>query len=1282
MTCPACHRATLAAWRYCPSCGEPLRIATGPEQGHHVTVVVSDLQGSTALAERLDPESLRAVLDRYFDELGAVLESHGGRIEKRIGDAMVTVFGLPAPRADDAERALRAVAECQGTLASLNDRLERTWGVRLTNRSGVATGAVTLVDAGGGHRVLAGTAVDRAMQLEPVAPPLEALVDETTLAEVGERARAEPLDDVTLRSGAVARAARLVSVTDTDEAVERAVPDATQCTTCGADLDVAADPPWAWCPKCASPLVIGARRRESRRTLTIVFGDLRPAPSHDGDAGAVHRATVEAFEGLRAVLERHGATVEKFIGDAVMAVFGLERRQEDDAVRAVRAAVQMHQHLTDHPTAVPLELRIGVNTGPVIAGDPRLGQRLVTGDAVNVAARLEQTSAPGQVVIGPLTRRLIGSSADLTELEPLTLKGKSEPVPAFRVDSIASGAASFARLELPLVGRDAELAHLVEAFEHVASSSSFRRIDIVGDVGLGKSRLVHELLDQVGGRAITLRGTCLSYGEGITFWPVAEIIQAAAGTSAGDEPALARAAIGQLAGDPFVADRLGSILGLVDEPYPVGELFFAVRRMLEALAHHTPVVLVVDGLHWAEPTLLDLLDSLSEHLSESPLLLLTMRRPDGVGPVPSAALELAALADDDALRLVSAVVGEGALPAAIVDRVAEAAAGNPLFIEQFLTMLVDEGLIASRRERWVVVGDLASVAVPPTVEAVLAARIDALDEPERRVIEPASVVGREFPQAAVDALADEPTDSTAALDALARRQLVGPVRDPEPLVDHRFRSLLLRDVVYGSLLKRTRAELHERLADWLESFPPVAARITEHEEILGYHLEQAHLLRGQLEALDAAGVTLGRRAAAHLERAGERAYRRGDMPAAANLLARAARTLPDADPARPSLLVRAGSARMETGAFAEAAQLFDEAERRAGALDDDVGVASAELARTTMRYLTGDGVSDVAARDIAERTATVFRSAGDHGGLARCFNLLAYVEATHCQWGATEQAATQVIEHARAAGDAVLERRLLPALASSLLHGPTPVPEAIERCRALLGATAADRRGQALTERSLAGLLAMDDRIGDARRLCEDARRSLEELGWHFDASLVGLELGPAELLAGRPDLAEAVLRADYEALDAMGEQNYISTIGAWLAEAVRRQGRNDEATELIDRSAEVATDDDVISQALIRSVRSKVAAHRGDLVTADRLADEAIALLRDTDELAALGDALVDRADVLALSGRAAAAIAIAEEGAAVLREKAARPLERRALAVLERLRSGAAEVTPPTTG
>jgi tetratricopeptide (TPR) repeat protein len=911
----------------------------------------------------------------------------------------------------------------------------------------------------------------------------------------------------------------------------------------------------------------------------------------------------------------------------------------------MQATLERVAPVVEHEFGVQLGLRIGVNTGPVIAGDPSLGQRLVTGDAVNVAARLEQTAGPGEVVIGSLTGRLAGEAAVLEPLAPLTLKGKAEPVPASRVLRVVSGPGARARLELPLVGRDRELDAMQDRFQEAVRAQACRRLTIRGEAGIGKSRLVYEMIDRLPGNAWVLRGTCPSYGEGITFWPVVELIQAASGSSPSDAGDTARAAIATLlpAGDPAV-ERLWSIGGLSDRQFPVPELVWAVRRLLGHLAEARPLVVVIDGLHWAEPTLVELLDDLDQNLRDAPVLLVTMERPseddaavDPTGGRPAmtpGVLELGPLEDGADDEIVAAALGHATLPPALMTRVKQAAAGNPLFIEQFLTMLIDEGLLISRDGAWLVTADIEHVQVPPTIEAVLAARVDALGGEERQVLEPASVIGRDFSRTAVETLLETPIETDAVLGALIRRQLVARSRDPDLLADHRFRNLLLRDVVYDGLLKRTRSVLHLRFADWLESFSSSTGRRTEMEEILGYHLEQAYHLRSGLGALDAEAVQLGRRAADRLAPAGLRAFGRGDMPAAANLLGRAARALPDDDSTRPRLLARAAEARMETGAFPDSVALYDEAEANAIRSADPVAAGIAELGRLRLRYLTGDGVTDADARALVDRLTPVFASAEDHRALAGCHRLLFNVELTHGQWNAAGVAAESMIEEARRANDQLMEQRGLPALAGVAMYGPTPVPEAIERCEAVLAQAGGDRMVRALTERAEAHLMAFDGRFDEARDLCRATRGRLVELGWHFDAALVSLNLGPIELLAGQPDAAVRELRTDYDTLRAMGEQNYISTTAAYLAEALRQQGNLPEALEFAGRSAEIATDDDIYTQALWRATRARALEGAGSAEEAERLAQEAVTIALVTDDPSVQADMFLAQADVLTRHG------------------------------------------------
>jgi len=1287
MICPGCNTHVEPGWQYCVLCGTGLRERAGAAaREHHVTVVVSDLQGSTALAERLDPERLRAVLDDYFGELGTVLESFGGRIEKRIGDAMVTVFGLPVQRPDDALRAAAAVAECQATLANLNVRLDRSFGVRLVNRTGIASGPVVFTDAGAGHRVLTGEALDIANTLEPAAPAFEALVAASTLRELGD---AVEVSEFEVPAGAKTQpppgSLKLVSVRgevamlDTSDAV------ADRCAACGSEVDVSLDEAgarrWHWCPACGAPLASGARHRDSRRTLTIVFGDLRAIAD---DPTIAQQATTRCFEDLRLVLERHGATVEKYIGDAVMAVWGLAQRHEDDALRAVRAALEMQRAVdafnaatdlaagADGP-AVRIELRIGVNTGPVIAGDPHLGQRLVTGDAVNVAARLEQTAYLGAVVIGGLTRRLIGSAATVVELNPLVLKGKSEPVPAYRVVEVTDGAHRGEAHHRPFIGRGREFAHLRNLALDARDRNRLRRVDVVGDPGIGKTRLVREFIAQVGDRAQVLAGSCLPYGEGITFWPIVEIIGQAADFGPSDPVESVRAAIQSVVGgDREVALRLGSLAGVQEQQYPVAESFWAVRRLIEQLAAAKPVILVIEGYHWSEPTLRDLVNNLTESLVETPVLVITVARTEIGNETPGVErLHLDPLTTEESDTLIQTFLGGISLQKDIARKIRAAAAGNPLFVEQFLTMLVDDGLLVNDGQVWKLIGDVADVTVPPTVEALLASRVDSLTDGERGTLEPAAVIGVEFGRAAVDAVQGNAASNEPALTSLDERQITAPLSEPDVIVDHQFRSLMLRDVVYDGLLKRDRWGMHLRFADWLESLPELAGRLVELEEVLGYHLEQAFSLAKEVASAEDDPWGIGRRASAYLASAGERALARGDMPAAANLLCRATSTLATDDPLRPPLSIRAGEALVETGDFKEAGARFAEAEAAGDATGNEALTAAARMALIALRYQSGDGVTDAEAREEIARLTPVLAAAGDHRSLARGHYVEMLVDLTHCQFGASERSAVASVDAARAAGDAVLEGRTLPLLAVVALHGPTHTDEAVARCEAMIERLRSDRRAQAMAERYLGVLLAMQDRFDEGRALCEGARDSLEELGWQFDLALVGLELGPLEMMADRPDAAERALRPGYDALDAMGEQNYISTVAALLAEALCRQEKFAEAQVLADRARAVAAADDVITQAFVRAVEAKLASAGGRHDEAVARAHEAVGLLEGTDDINSQADVLYDLALVRHAGGDTTGAVETAQQALARYTTKGCHPGVRRTSALLLRLGS-----------
>ena len=441
--CLACGTDNVEDESLCVDCGTPLAFDHAHEIRRFATVVNSDLKGSTALGERLDPESLREILTRYFDEMRFVYESYGGTIEKIIGDAVVAVFGLPQPRADDAIRAVEAATESLAVLADLNDEFERIWGVRLVVRTGVATGDVVVGEALAGQHVLTGDTMRISSAMEQNAPALELLIADSTYALVQDQIDVEQLAPVTPKGMDVAVPSyRVVAVHPRE-----------------ADRDDAAG---------ATAGAKHSATRESRKTVTLVFADPKPTSLTDEPPSpeALRDAMTRYFDAMRVALERHGGTVEKFIGDAVMAVYGLPVRHEDDALRAIRAAADMQEALPELNRAfreewqLELHNHIGVNTGEVIAGDASTGQRLVTGDAVNTAARLEQAAGRGEIILGDLTYRLAHDEIEVEEIPPLTLKGKAEPVPAYRLVSVREVAAPRTADAAPFVGREEEMGRL------------------------------------------------------------------------------------------------------------------------------------------------------------------------------------------------------------------------------------------------------------------------------------------------------------------------------------------------------------------------------------------------------------------------------------------------------------------------------------------------------------------------------------------------------------------------------------------------------------------------------------------------------------------------------------------------------------------------------------------------------------------------------------------------------------------------------------------------------
>jgi len=1025
------------------------------------------------------------------------------------------------------------------------------------------------------------------------------------------------------------------------------------CAQCGTENpDVA-----KFCLACGSPLAAAPPPQEFRKVVTIVFSDLKGSTSMGErlDSESLREVMSRYFDAMQAELERHGGVVEKFIGDAVMAVFGLPKLHEDDALRAVRAAAGMQRALAElndeleRHWGVQLANRTGVNTGEVVAGDPTSGQRLVTGDAVNVAARLEQAAGEREVLLGDLTYRLVRDAVEVEPVEPLELKGKAEPVPAFRLVSVTDRSEGWTRRQdAPMVGREAELELLLSTFQDVLADRRCKLVTVFGDAGVGKSRLNDEFLQTLGARAHILRGRCLSYGEGITFWPFAEAIRQAAAIREDDPAEVGRAKLASLAGQENgdVVGRVASAVGLSIEQFPIDELFWGARRLLETLAQRKPLVVLFDDIHWAEATFLDLIEHLVDSVQDAPLLLLCPSRHDlleqrpGWAERPGATgIFLEPLTAADTEQIVENLLGRAGIAEDARARIVSAAEGNPLFVEQLLSMLIDQELLRFEDGRWAAVSDLADLSVPPSIQALLASRLDRLFAEERAIVEPASVIGHVFPQDAVEYLAPDEIRAQvpAHLAGLANKQFIRPDLSAVDEVRFRFNHALIREAAYNGLLKRARATFHERFVDWADRVNRERGREIEYEEILGYHLEQAHRYLSELGPLDDHGRELGFSAATRLSSAGRRAFARGDMPAAASLLQRSATLFPEDDRRRLELLPSLGEALMEIGEFAQAELFVDQAVLQARESEETRLWADAVVTRLLVRHHVVEDLEDWSEDVVRELEQVIpeFERISAHAELAKAWRLLGYVHGSVLRWGEQVDAVRQAIDHARMAGDARLEARLLAEYTAGLRDGPTPVSEAIRECEEALERGLADRQAEAFVLCSLARLRAMEGDFEQARELIARAGRMRDELGANVIVPLTSLQSSRVETLAGDLEAAERDLRRDFEKLSAMGDKYLLPTVAALLARAVCEQDRFADAAEMYAAAEELADEDDVETKAVLRWVRARLLAHEGDLAGAERQVQEAVEALRSIEAPDLRGDCLVALADVLAIAAR-----------------------------------------------
>lgn len=945
------------------------------------------------------------------------------------------------------------------------------------------------------------------------------------------------------------------------------------------------------------------RTIEGRKTVTVLFCDLVAYTELAGrlDPEALRHLMLRFFDRAAAVIEAHGGTVEKFVGDEVMAVFGVPVVHEDDALRAVRAALAVHECVAelDRESEAHLEVRIGINTGEVVTGDPSAGHGFVSGDAVAVGKRLEQAAAPGEIVLGESTHRLVRHAVRATRLEPLRLKGKAEEAIAFRLEAIDPAATAIPRRDdTRFVGQEQELERLHSAYRE-ATTSGVRLVTIVGDSGIGKSRLAREFLRWLEGQASVVVASCPPYGEGTTFSPIREAFRRAGR----DEDVLE--------GSSY-------------------EVFAATRSLFEELARDQPLVAVFDDVHWAEETLLDLIEHLAMRLAGVPVLILCLARPELAErrpqwlTRPEATLTLEALSELHAHGLLDALDA----PAAVRERIAELAEGNPLFIEQLAAFAGEEG---------------ENVTLSGSIRGVLHARLDRLDLEERAVLERAAVIGRSFSLDAVLGLIPESDREPAQsrVFELVRRGLILP-DVAIPADGFRFQHALIREAVYEAMPKALRADLHETVAAQLDDAGAEPA-------VVGFHLEQTCLLRRELGLRD---VDLARRAGHLLRLAAEETLSRTDAPATISLLERARALLPADDPELPAVLTGLGVSRLNGGDLPGAESALVEAVEVA----ETFGLRAEELhARIELQFVRAfaEGAPIEESVALAEVAIAELEPLGDELALARAWWLRSTGDLAACRWRARGNAIARALEHARRAHAGVeMVGTLAGLLAQALLYGPTPVDEAVAQIEGLPDDLGLDRPLRGAIHTSLAGLLALRGDFDDALRLYRDATATYEEFGLRFrraTQSFVGAQI---ELLAGDVSAAERELRASTSAFDEIGAATSATTHRALLAEVVARLGRLDEAEELAQRVAAEATSYDLVAHVLWRCTLARVRAREGSAQEAVELATEArrllasaefpqlaIATLTAAAEAAAAADQGAEAERLLAEAGRIAEA-------------------------------------------
>lgn len=960
-----------------------------------------------------------------------------------------------------------------------------------------------------------------------------------------------------------------------------------------------------------------------RKLATVLFVDLVDSTEFVAgtDPEIVRRRVTTFFDGVADCIQVHGGTVEKFAGDAVMAAFGIPQGHEDDAERAVRAALS----IMDNVHRQGLEARAGVEAGEVVVDEA--DSTFATGEAVNVAARLQQAAGPGEILMGESAYRLTADTVESEPAGPLELRGFRQPIPAYRPLSVREGRRGLASISAPFVGRESELDLLQNMLDRTLRDRRPQVFTVYGEPGVGKSRLIREFLAGVEGVTI-LTGRALPYGEGVTYWPLAEMIKAAAGITDDDPMETAKEKLIECCGDEAIAELLGLASGVmeaVEGERGQPEIAWAAREFVDELSDVQPLILVFEDIHWAEEPLLELIDHLAQWVRERALLILCLARPElldvrpgwGGGRVRSTAIELEPLAREESEELAAALLAQHEIPEKMAPRLLEKTEGNPLFVEEIVRMLLDEGTDGSDR-------------IPDTLQALIGARIDRLPGSEKILLQRGSVMGRTFFAGALDHLSSEydADELEDMVDDLLLRDFI--TRQERSTITgetaYRFKHVLIREVAYAGLSKSSRAEYHTRFAEWLREKAD-----KELLEIRAYHLDQATLLYTELDGRPP--EELARTAAKALQAAGKRALARESNQSARKLLLRALEL-------EPTLERRYQAARA-------AAQLGE-----LPVVQEEMAVVAEEAAAAGARALQARALTHLAetaasldgeltrAAELSDAALAVVED-DDHEGRFFALDRRARVARWVGRLTEAETFEQQALEEARAAGRKDQEARAALQLAAIYIGRmeEAKAEPLIDRALEL-----AEHSGSIVARASAASSKAEFLRVrGDYEGAIGWYTKALElyrESASVSDIAWTSRLLGIVAWETGDTAKAEKLLRESIRLLAPMRERGTLCESQRYLAQLLLEQGRVDEAEKYALAARETVSPEDTVSRATTRIALAQVRAAQGRSQEAETLFAEALEIVDSAEHCRILLDVLPPYADFLRALDREAEAV------------------------------------------